>query len=83
MHVQHVQRTAPLVQIVDVLRDDQHFATRPLRPFPVKPGQRVMGGVGLLGLDRLAPHVIEPQHQVRVTREGLGRRHVLDPVLLP
>ena len=43
--------------------------------------ERDMRGVGLLGLDRRAAHVVEPQHQLGIARKRLGRRDVLDPVL--
>ena len=42
-----------------------------------------MGRVGLLLLNGRAPHVVEPQHQVRIAGKALWRGDVLDLVLLP
>ena len=79
MHMQHAARTRPLVQVVDVLRYHQQLAV----PFRIEPGDRLMRGIGLLGLDRLAPLVVEAQHEIGIAHEGLGRGDILDPVLFP
>ena len=79
MHVQNPAGSGTGVQIIDILSHDHKLAL----PLRVKPGEREVRRVGLLGLDRLAPHVVEAQHQIRIAGECLWRGDVLDPVLFP
>ena len=79
MHVDHVARSRAFVQIVDVLRHQQHIADK----FALQPGQRAMCGVRFHTCQRRAPRIVEAQHQVRIARERFGRSDVLHPVPLP
>ena len=79
MHVQHPLCPAPLVQVVDVLCHDQ----QPAGPRRIQPRQSVMRGVWRLGLNGLAAHVVEAQHQIGVGGKGLWRGDILDPVIFP
>ena len=84
VHMDDGERSAAFMQIIDILRDERDGAAgNLLRPFALEPPQRVVRGVGRLGLDRLAPHVIEAQHKVWIAREAFGRGDILDAVLLP
>ena len=72
-------RARALVQIVDVLRDERD----PPGPRLHQPRERVMGRVRDRG-QRVAPAgVVEGAHPVGIPGEGLGGRHVLEPVLRP
>ena len=79
MHMQQPLRPRPLMQIIDILRDDEQLA----RPFRIEPRDRAMGSVGLdLGQPR-PPRVIKFVHQRGIANERLGRRDILDPMPLP
>lgn len=79
MHMQQALRPCPFVQVIDILRDEQKVT----RPLCVEPRQRIMRGIGLHLLDAFAAHVVKPQNKIRVARKRLGRRNVLDLMLLP
>ncbi len=79
MHMQHPLATAPLVQVIDILGDEQKVA----HPFPLQPRKRAMRRIWHdLGQLR-APLVIEAMDQRGVARQRLGRAHILDPVPFP
>ena len=82
MHVDQPLCPGSLVQIIDILCDDQQVATISA-PLTVKIGQCKMGGIGLDPLDRLAPHIVEPQHQIGVADKCFRSGNILDAVLLP
>lgn len=79
VHVDQPPGAGAFVQVVDILGDDQQVAG----PVGVEPRQRLVRRVRDLGLDRLAPRVVEAVDEVGIARESLGRRDVLDPMLLP
>jgi len=79
MHVQYIARTGTPVQIVHILRHDQHIAM----PLPFKRGQRQMRGIGLYRGERRAAHVIEAPHQRRIAGKRFGRADILHPVPFP
>jgi 4-hydroxy-tetrahydrodipicolinate reductase len=83
MHVKQAPGPCPLVQIIDILRDDQQAVVIVPRPFGIEPGQGKMRGIWLLGLDRLAAHIVKAQHKIGVAGKRFWRRDILDPVLLP
>ena len=79
MHVQHASGPRPVVEIIDILRDQQQVA----RPDLVEPGQRFMRGVRVDRSELLAALVIEFLDHVGITGKGLGRSHILNPVPFP
>ena len=79
MHVQQSLSPGPLMQIIDILCDDQELA----RKLRIKPGQRMMRGIGLFAEQGLTPHVIKAQNQIGVAREPLRRRNIFNIVLFP
>ena len=79
MHVQQPLRTRPLVQIVDILRDQEQFP----QPFGIEPRQRAVRGIGLDGFELGPSRVVECMDQGRVAGEGLGRRDILDAMAFP
>ena len=79
MHVDQPLRAGPLVQIVDILRDEQELA----RPFLIQPRQRPMRRVRLDGPELGPPLVVEGVDQRRIARESLGRADILDAMPLP
>lgn len=79
MHMQHPLCPGAFVQIIDILRHDQQFTGK----LPVQPRQCLMRRIWLRLLDRLAPHIVETQHQIGIAGEALRRCDILDLVLLP
>ncbi len=79
MHVQHIVRAAPLVQVIDILGDKQQL-TGKLR---LQPRQRTMCIVRFDLSQSLTPHIVEAQNQIGIARKALRRRHILHLVLLP
>ena len=79
VHMDQALGPCPFVQVINILGDD-HQITRPSR---IEPRERIMRGIGLRALDRLTPHIIKAQHQIRITREGFGRCDILNPVFFP
>jgi hypothetical protein len=79
VHVPDRAAAGALVQIVDVLRDDQHLAG----PVRLQPGQRGMRRVRRRAGQIGAAGIVEVVHQPRVAREALGCRHLLQIVLRP
>ncbi len=79
MHVAHLARSATLMQIIDVLRDEQHIAGI----FHLQPGKRPVRRVRLHAGQRRAARIVEPQHQIGVAREPFGRRYVINAVVFP
>ncbi len=79
VHMNQAPGSGTFVQIIDILRDNGQVALPP----GIKPRERMMRCIGLLGLDRGAPHIIKSQHQIGIAGKGFGRRHILDAVLLP
>ena len=79
MHMKQPLRPGPLVQIVDILRDQQQLA----RPFRIEPRQRAMRGIGLDGPELGPPRVVECMDQRRIAGEGFGRRDILDAMAFP
>ena len=81
MHMDQLPAARALVQVVDVLRHDEHWP----RPLPLEPSQRQMRRIGLhRRIAQLRPaQVVEAVDQHRVARERLGRGHILEPVALP
>ena len=79
MHVKHPLRPGPLVQIVDILRDQQQLAG----PFSIEPRKRAVRGIGLDGCELGPPRVVECMDQGRVAGEGFGRRDILDAMAFP
>ena len=79
MHVQHPLRPGPLMQVIDILRDDQQF------PWPrgIQSGERIMRRVGLYRPEFRAPLVIETVHQVGIAPQRFGRTDILDMMSLP
>src|SRR5262249_48964611 len=78
MHVDEVLCAGCLVQRVDVLGDGQHVTVLALEP-----GKSEMGCVGPRLFMPGATEIVEAMHENWVAREGFGRRHVLDPEILP
>jgi hypothetical protein len=79
LHMQHPRRARPLMQVVDILRDDQQSAA----PRFVQPRQRTMRGIGLDRRQRRPTEIVEAVHQLRIRGECLGGTDVLDPVTFP
>ena len=79
VHVDHVAVARGLVQPIDVLCDDQDLGAR----FGLQSGKRQMRLVGPRLRRLRAARVVEPVHKGGVAGKGLGRGHVLDPVLRP
>ena len=79
MHVDQSIRPCPLMQIVDILRDDQQLT----RPGGIEMRQRPVRGVRLGLLDMVAPHVIKAQDKVGIAGKAFGRRNILHPVPFP
>lgn len=79
MHMQQPLCAAAFVQVINILRNNQQRAF----PFGVQTPQREMRGIGFLGLNRFAPHVVETQDKVGVARKSLGCRDILDAMLFP
>ena len=78
MHVNEVLRAGCLVQRVDVLGDGENVAVLALEP-----GKGEMGGVGPRLFVPGAAEIVEAMHENWVAGEAFGRRHVLDPEVLP
>lgn len=79
VHVVHPPGATPLVQVVDVLRDEEQVVAEVL----LEPGERPVGGVGSRPQQPRATLVVEPLHQVGVGLERLGRRDRHRVVALP
>ena len=79
MHVDKAFGACPLVQIVDVLRDQQKIS----RPAPFQLGKRQMRWIWNDGAYCSAARVIKVMNQRRVTCKGLGCGDVFDPMSLP
>ena len=79
MHMDQAARPCPLVQVIDILRDDQQIAI----PFGIEPGECFMRGIGVRHLDVLAPLIVKAKNEMRIPRECLWRRDVFDAVFLP
>jgi 4-hydroxy-tetrahydrodipicolinate reductase len=79
VHMEQAFRACPFMQVIDILCDDE----QPTFPFGIKPRQRVMRGVRLHFLNPRAAHVVEAQYEIGIACKCLGRRDILDPVLLP
>ena len=79
MHMEQRNRAGALMQIVDILRHDQHR----MRPIAFEPRQRFVRGVGLdiAGDELMSARVVEGMYAFRIAGEGFGRRNLLDPVL--
>ena len=78
MHVNEVLRAGCLVQRFDVLGDGENVAVLALEP-----GKGEMGGVGPRLFVPGAAEIVEAMHEKWVAGEAFGRRHVLDPEVLP
>ena len=79
MHVQHPPRTRPVMQVIDILRDQEKFA----RPFGIEAGKRAMCGVGFHTAQRRTARIIEALHQHGIPAEGLRRRDIFHPMPFP
>ncbi len=81
MHVQHGGTARPFVQIIDVLGYDQHLAGVIL----FQPRQRPVRVVRRNGRvsQRCPARIVERLHGGRVTLEGFGCRHILQPYARP
>jgi len=79
--MQQLAAAAALMQVVHVLRDQQH----PAAVLALQPGQRLMGSVGLDGgvMQLAAAVVVEALHQRRIARKALGCGHLLNAVVFP
>ena len=77
MHVDHLRRARPFVQIVDVLGDERHL----MRAGEVS--QREMGGIGGGTQKVLAPGIIEIMDQRRVAGKALRCRDFFQIILRP
>jgi 4-hydroxy-tetrahydrodipicolinate reductase len=83
MHMQQALRPRPFMQIVDILRDYHKPIAIVLWPLCIQTRQCMMRGIGDLGLNRLAPHVVKTQHQIWVAHKSLWRGNIFNAVLLP
>ena len=70
-------RTGPLVEVVDILRDDLHVE------IAFQAGNGLVGGIGLCGKHLAATHVVEPDDRIAVVAEGFGCAYILDAVVGP
>jgi hypothetical protein len=81
VHVDQVLRASALMQVVDVLSDDLHGSG----PTALQLGQRPMRRVGRdVPTQQLATaQIVEPLHHVRLPRERLGGRNLVQPPAHP
>lgn len=79
MHVRHPLRPRPLMQVVDILRNNQQFA----RPFRIQRSQRLMRRIGLYRPKLRPPLVIESVDQLRIAEQRFGRTYILYMMPLP
>ena len=92
----HAKATLPIISFCDnevavrfAEADNSIQRLELLAPRLVEAGHGAHGLVQLiaqgfdLGLDRLAPHVVEAQDKVGVARKGFGRGDILYPMLFP
>lgn len=79
MHMKDLRATAPLMQVVHILRDEQQIAF----PFAFKTRQCAMRGVRFDLRQLRAAFVIETVDEFRVARQRLWRADILDMMPLP
>ena len=83
VHMQQPFRACPLMQIIDILRHNQHSTPIVPGPLRIQPRESMMRGVGLNFLYPRAAHIIKAQDKVWIAGKSLGRGDILDAVLLP
>jgi len=79
MHMHQPRSARALMQIIDILRDDQQFAT----PRRIEPRERDMRRIGDNSRQRGAACIIKPMDQSRIGGERMRRTYILDAVPLP
>lgn len=79
VHMDQPRSPSAFVQVIDILGDDREVAL----PGRVEVRQRPMRSIWLRPLDMFTSHVVKSQDQIRISGEGLRRRNIFDPMLLP
>ena len=79
MHMDEASCPCPLVQVINVLRNDQQIA----RPMFVQVSQRKMSGIRLNILECQPAAIIKIKHKSRVYRQRFGSADIFDPMALP
>ena len=75
--MKHLRRSGPLVEIVDVLRDDIYVIVF------LQLSQQSVGLIGLLCHKVMSSGVVELMHEFGVAAEAIGRCHLHYGIILP
>ena len=79
MHVNNALRSAPFVQVVNVLSYHRHRTTQ----LSLQARQGLMRGIGRCACALSPSHIVEIVNKRRISTKPFGRRYVLDPMTGP